>query len=69
MRVLKKIQALDVDVVLIDIGAGTSFNILDFFLISDVSILTVVPEPSSALLSLVALGAVRGATQRRRPTA
>ena len=47
VRVLKKIRALDVDVVLIDIGAGTSFNILDFFLISDVSILTVVPEPSS----------------------
>ena len=47
VRVLKRIRALDVDVVLIDIGAGTSFNILDFFLISDVSILTVVPEPSS----------------------
>jgi flagellar biosynthesis protein FlhG len=47
VRVLKKIRGLDVDVVLIDIGAGTSFNILDFFLISDVSILTVVPEPSS----------------------
>jgi flagellar biosynthesis protein FlhG len=41
VRVLRKIRALDVDVVLIDIGAGTSFNILDFFLISDVSILTV----------------------------
>ncbi len=47
VRVLNKIRALDVDVVLIDIGAGTSFNILDFFLISDVSVLTVVPEPSS----------------------
>jgi flagellar biosynthesis protein FlhG len=47
VRVLRKIRGLDVDVVLIDIGAGTSFNILDFFLISDVSILTVVPEPSS----------------------
>jgi flagellar biosynthesis protein FlhG len=47
VRVLKKIRGLEVDVVLIDIGAGTSFNILDFFLVSDVSILTVVPEPSS----------------------
>jgi len=47
VRVLNKIRALDVDVVLIDIGAGTSYNILDFFLISDVSVLTVVPEPSS----------------------
>ncbi len=47
IRILKKIQSLDVDVVLIDIGAGTSFNSLDFFLISEVAVLAVVPEPSS----------------------
>jgi flagellar biosynthesis protein FlhG len=47
VRVLNRIRALDVDVVLLDLGAGTSFNIIDFFLISDVSILTVVPEPTS----------------------
>lgn len=47
IRILKKIKSLDVDVVLIDIGAGTSFNSLDFFLISEVAVLAVVPEPSS----------------------
>jgi flagellar biosynthesis protein FlhG len=47
MRVLNRIRALEVDVVLLDLGAGTSFNMIDFFLISDVSILTVVPEPTS----------------------
>ena len=47
MRVLNKLRALDVDVVLIDLGAGTSFNIIDFFLISDVALLAVVPEPTS----------------------
>jgi flagellar biosynthesis protein FlhG len=47
VRILNRIRALDVDVVLLDLGAGTSFNIIDFFLISDVSILTVVPEPTS----------------------
>src|SRR6185295_5775311 len=41
------IKHLDVDVVLLDLGAGTSFNIIDFFLISDLSVLTVVPEPTS----------------------
>jgi flagellar biosynthesis protein FlhG len=46
-RILNKIRSLDVDVVLIDLGAGTSFNILDFFLLADQSILTVVPEPTS----------------------
>jgi flagellar biosynthesis protein FlhG len=47
VRVLNRIRALDVDVVLMDLGAGTSFNILDFFLASDLGILTVVPEPTS----------------------
>jgi len=47
VRILRKLRDLDVDVVLIDIGAGTSFNSLDFFLLSDIAILTVVPEPSS----------------------
>jgi flagellar biosynthesis protein FlhG len=46
-RVLNRIRSLDVDVVLIDLGAGTSYNILDFFLLADQSILTVVPEPTS----------------------
>jgi flagellar biosynthesis protein FlhG len=47
VRVMKQVRALDVDVVLIDLGAGTSYNIIDFFLLSDVSILAVVPEPTS----------------------
>jgi flagellar biosynthesis protein FlhG len=47
VRVMNQVKTLDVDVILIDLGAGTSFNILDFFLLSDVSILAVVPEPTS----------------------
>jgi len=47
VRVLNRIRALEVDVVLLDLGAGTSYNIVDFFLISDVGMLTVVPEPTS----------------------
>ena len=47
VRVLNRIRALDVDVVLMDLGAGTSFNIIDFFLISDLGMLAVVPEPTS----------------------
>ncbi len=37
VRILNKLRGLDVDVVLLDLGAGSSFNIIDFFLISDVS--------------------------------
>jgi flagellar biosynthesis protein FlhG len=47
VRVLNRLRALDVDVVLIDLGAGTSYNIIDFFLISNLGLLTVVPEPTS----------------------
>jgi flagellar biosynthesis protein FlhG len=47
VRVLSRIRNLDVDVVILDLGAGTAFNIIDFFLISDVGLLTLVPEPTS----------------------
>jgi flagellar biosynthesis protein FlhG len=46
-RLLNRIRAQKVDIVLIDLGAGTAYNIIDFFLISDVGLLTVVPEPTS----------------------
>jgi len=47
VRVLNRIRGLDVDVVLMDLGAGTAYNIIDFFLAADVSLLVVVPEPTS----------------------
>ncbi len=47
MRLLKQIQELDMEVIILDLGAGTSFNILDFFLIADQGILAVLPEPTS----------------------
>jgi flagellar biosynthesis protein FlhG len=47
VRIMNHVRSLDKDVILMDLGAGTSFNILDFFLMSDVSILAVVPEPTS----------------------
>jgi len=47
LRLLREVSRLDVDCVIIDLGGGTGFNILDFFLIADHGILTVVPEPTS----------------------
>jgi len=46
MRLIRQIQELDFDNIILDLGAGTSFNILDFFLISDHGILAVIPEPT-----------------------
>jgi len=46
-KMLRHINALDVDHVVLDLGAGTSFNVLDFFLAARKGVLVVVPEPTS----------------------
>lgn len=47
LRLLREISRLGVDYVIVDLGGGTGFNILDFFLIAEHGILTVIPEPTS----------------------
>ena len=47
MRLLRQLSHADTDVVILDLGAGTSFNTLDFFLIAHLGILVVLPEPTS----------------------
>lgn len=47
LRLLRAVQALDVDVAILDLGAGSHHNVLDFFLFADHGIITVVPEPTS----------------------
>jgi flagellar biosynthesis protein FlhG len=47
LKLLRNFQTLDVDYAILDLGAGTSFNTLDFFLIADHGILVLVPEPTS----------------------
>ncbi len=44
---LKSVRELDADYLIFDLGAGTSFNTLDFFLYSDIGIITLLPEPTS----------------------
>lgn len=46
-KILRHIQKLDADHVILDLGAGTGNNVLDFFLVSHRGILVVVPEPTS----------------------
>ena len=46
-KILNKLQRLDADYMLLDLGAGTSFNTLDFFISADQGILTALPEPTS----------------------
>jgi len=47
LKILANIKKLDYRYILIDLGPGTSFNILDFFLISHCGILITSPEPTS----------------------
>jgi flagellar biosynthesis protein FlhG len=47
MRMLRQVCRINTDVVLMDLGGGTSFNVLDFFLVSDLGIVMMVPEPTS----------------------
>ncbi len=47
MRLLRHVQQLDVDYAILDLGAGTHTNVLDFFLVSDHGVLVLVPEPTA----------------------
>ncbi len=46
-KILSHIARLNVDHVFLDLGAGTAFNVLDFFLIARKGVLVVVPEATS----------------------
>lgn len=45
----RHVRALDADVVLLDIGAGTNYHALDFFLWADVPVVVATPDPTSVL--------------------
>src|SRR4030043_1910832 len=47
MKMLRAISRTDYDYILLDLGAGTSFNTIDFFTLSDSGIFVCIPEPTS----------------------
>ena len=46
-KLLNQFNELPVDYVLLDLGAGTTFNTIDFFIAADQGIITTLPEPTS----------------------
>ena len=46
-QIIRKLHELDADFILFDLGAGTAFNTVDFFITADKGILVVLPEPTS----------------------
>lgn len=47
LKLMRHIQALEAEVVLIDCGAGSSFNVVDFFAMADQRLLVVSPQLTS----------------------
>ncbi|MDI9570045.1 MAG: AAA family ATPase [Pseudomonadota bacterium] len=47
MKVIRHLVKLPYDYILLDLGAGTSFNTLDFFLVSDYGVFVTTPEPTA----------------------
>ncbi|MCC7263862.1 MAG: P-loop NTPase [Candidatus Latescibacteria bacterium] len=46
-RLIRHIQTLDADYVLVDLGAGSAYNTLDFFSLSNQGIVVCTPEPQA----------------------
>jgi len=47
MRFIRHLWSIEADFVILDLGAGTQKNTLDFFLVADHKIVVLVPEPSA----------------------
>ena len=45
IKIINHVSKLDADYVVLDLGAGTSFNVLDFFLAAEKKIVVMTPQP------------------------
>lgn len=48
-KLIRRLSSLDADYVVVDLGAGTSLNTLDFFLTSSTGIIVTAPTPTSTV--------------------
>jgi len=46
-RLIKALRSMDFDVIIVDLGAGTSSHVIDIFAASDFGILVTLPEPTA----------------------
>lgn len=60
-RLIRNLQELETDVIIADIGAGTSYHALDFFLMADHHVAVATPDPTSVLdlYRFIKLAAIR----------
>ncbi len=62
IKIMQKLLTLDAEYVVMDLGAGTSFNVLDFFLVADLQVVVTTAEPIAVYN---AYGFLRNAVYRR----
>jgi len=69
LRFIRQLRSLPARHVILDLGAGSSFNVLDFFLVADTRIAVVSPEPTAIenayhFVKAAFFRALRGAARR-----
>lgn len=47
LKMIRQISSLDADHVFIDLGAGSTYNVLDFFVAADDGLMVIMPTPTS----------------------
>ncbi|MGH7233262.1 MAG: MinD/ParA family ATP-binding protein, partial [Nitrospiraceae bacterium] len=73
-ELIRNLRKLDADIILIDVGAGTGYHALDFFLMADHHIAVTTPDPTSVLdlyrfIKLAAIRRVLSEFHSRHPAA
>jgi len=75
LKLIRHLRKLQSNIVVLDLGAGTSFNTIDLFLAADVGLAVTVPEPTAVQNCFAFLKAVtlrdlerRTGVKRRSPT-
>lgn len=48
-RLLRGLTEIDTDVLFVDVGAGTSYHTLDFFMFTDIQVCVTSPEPTAVM--------------------
>ena len=48
-RLIRHLRQMDADIMIVDVGAGTGYHALDFFLLADLHLVVATPDPTSVL--------------------
>jgi flagellar biosynthesis protein FlhG len=54
-KLLRRLRSVDADFLVLDLGAGTSFNVMDFFLLSQRGIIVTTPTPTALVNAYLCL--------------